>query len=313
MIRRLLPEPARLIFLGGWLGLLAGAPLDHAARAQGNGPGVHGARAAGLSNASAALSGEVWAVGNNPAGLGTLGQPTIGFYAENRYFSAGLNVAALAGALPLGGAERAGAGPGVSTGADPDERRARAGVLSFEAQRFGGALYSETRLATGYGYRLGLFAVGARAEVLQVSIESLGSRRVVLASLGGQADIVPGKLRFGAYLYNLNQARLAGYLDERVPTVLKAGLAYHPAPTVLLCVETEKDVERAANFKAGLEYRPAPVLAVRLGFASLTEQTTAGLGLRFGRYQLDYAAAWQTSLGLSQHLSVALRFMKNEE
>ena len=284
--------------------LLAAVGPGPAAWAQGNGPGPPGARAAGLGNASVALAGELWAVGNNAAGLGALPQPAVGFYAENRYFSAALNVAALAFALPVGGLER------TAENAAP---RARLGVAGFEARRFGGALYNETRLAAAYGYRLGLLAVGARLEALQVSLEGLGSRRVVLASLGGQVDILPQKLVFGAYLYNLNQARLADYLDERVPTVLKAGLTYRPAATVLLSVETEKDVERAANFKAGLEYQPHPLLAARLGFASLSEQTTAGLGLRFGKYDFDYAAAWQTALGLSQQLSVTLRLMKNEE
>ena len=305
MIRRLLPQPARLHSFGFLVILLAVSSISQRVWAQGSGPGTHGARAASLSNASAALAGEIWAVGNNAAGLGALSQPTVGFYAENRYFSPGLNVAALAVALPVGGTER--------LTADGAQRRARAGVVGFEAQRFGGALYNETRLAAGYGYRLGLVAVGARLEMLQVSLEGLGSRRVLLASLGGQAEIIPQRLTFGAYLYNLNQARLAQYLDERVPTVLKAGLAYRAASTVLLCVETEKDVERDANFKAGLEYRPTAGLAARLGFATLTEQTTAGLGLRFGKYNLDYAAAWQTALGLSQHLSVTLRFEKDEK
>ena len=90
--------------------------------------------------------------------------------------------------------------------------------------------------------------------------------------------------------------------------MLKAGLAYRPGNSVILCIETEKDVERPANFKAGLEYQPVPLLAARVGFASLTEQTTAGLGLRFGKYAFDYAAAWQTALGLSQHLSVSLQW-----
>lgn len=301
MILPLLSQPARLI-TSLFVASLLLAPLGRAAHAQGNGPGVHGARASGLSNASAALAGEVWAVGNNAAGLGSLSQPTVGFFAENRYFSSALNVGALAVALPLGGVERIG-----------EERRARAGVVGFEAQRYGGALYNETRAGIGYGYRLGLVAIGARVEALQVSIEGLGSRRVLLASLGGQAEIVPRKLTFGAYLYNLNQARLSSYQDERVPTVLKAALAYRPASTVLLCIETEKDVERAANFKAGLEYRPVPVLAGRLGFASLTEQTTAGLGLRFGNYAFDYAAAWQTALGMSQQLSVSLQWGQKEE
>src|SRR6476661_7605251 len=168
--------------------------LTLTARGQGNGPGVRGARAAGLSNASVALGGEVWAMGNNVAGLSV--------------------------ALPMGPLL-----PG-STASQP--QRAKNGVVGLEAQRFGGRLYNETRLGLGYGYRFGLISLGGRVDVLQVSIEGLGSRRVVLGSLGGQVEVVPGRLTFGAALYNLNQARLASYQDERVPTVLKAGLAFRP-------------------------------------------------------------------------------------
>ncbi len=284
------------------LGLVA---LAQSAWAQGNGPGVRGARAAALGNASVALAGEVWALGNNAAGLGEMQHPAVGFYAENRYFTSALNVAALNVALPLGGTATDATVPGARPWA-------KNGVVGFEAQRYGGSLYNETRLGAGYGYRLGQISVGGRVELLQVSIEGLGSRRVGLVSLGGQAEVVPQRLSFGAYVYNLNQARLASYRDERVPTVLKAGLAYRPTKQVLLAVETEKDVDRDANFKAGLEYRPVPALAARLGLATLTEQTSAGIGLRIKDFALDYAAAFQQALGFSQHLSVVVS-IKNEK
>jgi hypothetical protein len=270
--------------------------LSLGARAQGMGPGVRGARAAALSNASVALSGEVWALANNVAGLGSINAPAVGFYAENRYFSPALNVAALAVALPVGSVT-----PGATAG---QPAQAKNGVAGLEIQRFGGSLYNETRAGLGYGYRFGLISLGGRVDMLQISIEGLGSRRVVLGSLGGQAELVPGKLNFGVYLYNLNQARLASYQDERVPTVLKAGLSYRPTAQVTLLAETEKDVERDANFKAGLEYRPVPILAARLGLATLTEQVSAGIGLQASSFQLDYAAAFQQALGFSQHLSV---------
>ena len=278
------------------------------AQAQGNGPGVRGARAAALGNASVALAGEVWTLGNNVAGLGEIQRPTVGFYAENRYFSPALNVGALTVALPLGRAQAAAdaaAPEGAAFPAPVARTWARHGVVAFEAQRFGGALYNETRLGAGYGYRFGQISLGGRADVLQVSIEGLGSRRVLLGTLGGQIEIVPQRLSFGASLYNISQAKLASYQDERVPTVLKAGLAYRAGSQVLLVVETEKDVERDANFKAGLEYRPVAVLAVRLGLATLTEQASAGIGVLAGAFQLDYAAAFQQALGFSQHLSVS--------
>jgi hypothetical protein len=277
--------------------------------AQGNGPGVRGARAAALGNASVALAGEAWSMGNNAAGLGEIRQASVGFYAENRYFSSALNVGALTVALPLG-RTAAPAGPTTDNAATPlaapaANNWARHGVVAFEAQRFGGQLYNETRVGAGYGYRFGQISLGGRVDMLQVSIEGLGSRRVLLGTLAGQIEVVPQRLSFGASLYNLSQTRLASYQDERVPTVLKAGLAYRPSTQVLLVVETEKDVERDANFKAGLEYRPVPVLAARLGLATLTEQASAGVGLLAGTFQIDYAAAFQQALGFSQHLSVS--------
>ncbi len=265
-------------------------------RAQGNGPAGHGGRAQALGNASATLGGEVWAVANNAAGLGSLTRPTAGAYFENRYLIPSLNVAAVALALPLGVVEPAAGGLPA---------RASRGVAGVEAQRFGGILYNETRVGAAYGYQLGVVRVGGRLDALQVSFQDLGSRRTLAASLGGQADILPQRLTLGVYLYNITQAKLADYQDERVPTVLRAGLAYRPGKQVLLLGEAEKDVERAAGFKAGIEYLPTPAVALRLGYASLSQQSTAGVGLRAGDWQLDYAAGWHNALGLSQYFSVS--------
>lgn len=264
--------------------------------AQGNGPAGHGARAVALGNASATLSGDIWAVTNNAAGLGSLTRPEASVYFENRYLIPSLNVAAVALALPLGELEPAAASLPA---------RASRGVVGFEAQRFGGVLYQEVRVGAAYGYRLGVVSVGGRLDVLQVSLQDLGSRRAVAASLGGQADLLPQRLSFGVYLYNITQAKLADYQDERVPTVLRAGLAYRPSRQVLLLAEAEKDVERPAGLKAGLEYLPTPAVAVRLGYASLSQQTSGGVGVRAGDFRFDYAAGWHSALGLSQYFSVS--------
>jgi hypothetical protein len=277
--------------------------VTHASQAQGNGPAGHGGRAQALGNASATLAGEVWAAANNPAGLGTIIKPTIGLYFENRYLIPSLNVAAVALALPLGLVEPATAGQPV---------RASSGVLAFEAQRFGGVLYNETRVGTAYGFRLGVITIGGRLDALQVSFQDLGSRRVLVASLGGQAELLPQRLTLGVHLYNIAQARLADYQDERVPTVLRAGLAYRPGKQVLLLAEAEKDVERDAGVKAGIEYLPTAAVAVRLGYASLSQQATGGVGLRAGDFQLDYAAGWHSALGLSQYFSLGWQWGKAE-
>ncbi|WP_460612826.1 PorV/PorQ family protein [Hymenobacter seoulensis] len=284
-----------LVLSGIWCG----------AQAQGNGPGVWGARAAGLGQIGTVLEEDGWAGAGNAAALGSLRLLTVGVGAENRYLLPALNTVAVVAAMPLGPRNAATAPVAGIPEAIAAATAPRYGVLGFTAQRFGGKLYSEQRLGLGYGYRLGTVRVGARVEVLQTSFEGLGSRRVVAASLGGQADIIPRKLTFGATLYNLNQARLASYQDERVPTVLRAGLAWRASEKVLLLAETEKDVEQDADFKAGLEYVPVPVLALRAGLSSLTGQLTGGAGFQAGQFRIDYAAGWHEALGLSQQVSVA--------
>lgn len=281
------------------------------ARAQGNGPGLWGARAAGLGQIGSVLEQDGWAGAANAAALGNLARPTVGVGAENRYLLPALNTASLLVAVPIGYRPGQPAAPVVGVPATVAAAEApRYGVIGFTAQRFGGKLYFEQRLGLGYGYQLGTVRVGARVEVLQTSFEGLGSRRAVAASLGGQADIIPRKLTFGATLYNLNQARLYEYQEERLPTVLRAGLAWRASEKVLLLAETEKDVEQDADFKAGLEYQPVPVLAVRAGLSTLMQQVTSGVGLKAGQFQVDYAAAWHDALGLSQQLSVAYVWAK---
>lgn len=269
--------------------------------AQGNGPASHGARAVALGNAAATLHGEVWAAANNAAGLGSLTQPEAGIYFENRYLIPSLNVAAATLALPLGTIEPAAAALPA---------RASRGVVGFEAQRFGGVLYNELRVGAAYGYQLGGVRVGGRLDLLQVSLQDLGSRRAAVASLGGQAELLPQRLSFGMYLYNITQAKLTDYQDERVPTVLRASLAYRPSKQILLLAEAEKDVERGASLKAGLEYLPTPAVSLRLGYTGLSQQTTGGVGVRAGNFQFDYAAGWHSALGLSQYFSVSWQWAR---
>ena len=288
-----------------YLCLALGLGTLTAAHAQG--PGLWGARSAALGQIGSVLSDDGWAGAGNAAALGQLSRPTVGVGAENRYLLPTLNTASLVVAVLIG--YRNNAAPAVPvagvTAAVAGADAPRYGTVGITAQRFGGQLYSEQRLGLGYGYQLGTVRVGARVEVLQTSIQGLGSRRAVAASLGGQADIIPRKLTFGATLYNLNQARLAEYQDERLPTVLRAGLAWRAAEKVVLLVETEKDVEQDADFKAGLEYLPLPALALRAGLSTLTSQLTGGVGLRTGAFRIDYAAGWHETLGLSQQLSAA--------
>jgi hypothetical protein len=264
--------------------LCLGLALNAMAVVAGNDHVPLGARAAALSNASVCLE-DVWSLHNNISGIAKLQKPELGAFAENRFSMRAFTTVALTGVMPLG----------------------KSGGIGAELYRFGDKLYNEQRLGIGYAHKIGQVSLGLKADLLQLHVEEYGSKRVVAFSFGGQSEVVPGFL-VGAHIYNFNQAKLAEFEDERVPTVMKAGISYRPGKKVMLNVETEKDIELDADFKAGLEYQVIEKLALRTGFSTLTQSASFGAGFMARSFQIDYALSSQSRLGFSNHVSVGYKF-----
>ncbi|PKV63427.1 PorV/PorQ family protein [Pontibacter ramchanderi] len=246
-----------------------------------------GARAAALGNASVTLP-DLWALNNNVAGIGSLQQAQVGAYVENQFGIRAFTTVALQAVLPT----------------------SRYGNYGLSLSRFGDELFSQQHVGIGMGHKLGQFSLGGKVDLWQVAAEGYGSRKAVALSVGGQAEVVPG-LYFGAYAYNINQAKLAEFDDERLPTIMKAGLGYRPYQKLLLLAETEKHIDYPANFKAGIEYQLLQEkMALRTGFSSLTNRATFGLGFKARHLLADYAFGSTTLLGQSHHLSLSYTFQK---
>lgn len=254
--------------------------------AQGQADVPMGARAAGLGNAAVTLP-DIWALSNNVAGIADLEQAEVGAYADNQFGVRAFTTVALQAVYPTG----------------------KCGSYGLSLSRFGDELYSRQSVGAGVAHKLGQVSFGAKAEVWQVSVRGYGSRKAVTLSAGLQTEVIPN-LYFGAYAANLTQAKLAEFEDERLPTIMKAGLAYHPYKKLLLAIETEKNIDHKANFKAGLEYRLLQEkLALRTGLSTLTGKATFGAGFRARQLQVDYAFG-TTVLGQGHHLSLAYQFKK---
>ncbi len=230
---------------------------------------------------------DVWALGNNPAGMAALKNVEVGLHAHNRFAVPEFTTVGLLAVLPT----------------------VKLGTLGLELQRFGGELYNEQRLGIGLAHQLGVVRLGIKADVLQVRVKNWGSRKAFALSAGGQSEVVPG-LTFAAHIYNMTQAKLAEFEDERVPTVMRMGLGYQAAAKVLLVLEVEKELEFPAAVKGGIEYRIMPALGLRTGFNSGTRAGTAGVDVKFRQFQVAYALGSQHQLGFSNYLSVAYQFEK---
>jgi len=252
-----------------------------------------GARAIGMGNAVAANE-DVWSTFNNIAGIGKLDKINVAAFFERRYNFSGFDQFAVVGNLPLA------------------ITPLKYGNVALGLYRFGTELYNESRFNVGYAHNIMGVNLGIQAEYVQVTISEWSSKANVVINFGGQVQIVKN-LRFGAHIYNLNQAKIATYQDERIPTVMKAGIAYLPFNRLSLNAEMEKDVEKPARFKVAVEYGLLDKLFFRTGINTNPVKYFFGLGFVTKSLGLHYAISVHELLGLSHSLSVGYIFHSRKE
>ena len=252
----------------------------------GGDPVPGGGRSWGLANTSLIFK-DGFAVFNNPAGLA--GVTHIFAFAgfDYRYNTPGLSTLITGVTLPL-----------------------KFGTFGLGMHRFGNELYNEQQIGLAFGKSTGLVSLGAKANLLQISMGEFGAKRVLTFEFGAIAELVPKKLFLGASIYNFTQAKIADYQDERVPVVMKAGLSYRPSDKLILNVETEKDIDFPAVFKAGIEYEIVKNFKLRTGISAKPEVGYFGIGFSPKALQFDYAFRTHPYLGSSHHLSVVYNFGK---
>ncbi len=244
-----------------------------------------GARFAGMGYTGLTLV-DLWGVRLNPAGIAGLEAPTAGIFYQRHFLSEELSHQGLAVALPVGN-----------------------GVFGVAADRFGYSMYNETHTSLAYAMR---FGDGLRAAVqldhLGVRLgENYGSAATFIAQAGMQAKLTDA-LWMGAHIHNPGRASLGGPYDERVPTILRAGITYIFSENLLVNAEVEKDIDREERYRFGIEYRPSSVLFIRTGLSTGPVQGHGGVGIRLKQLDIDLAIAVRSLLGPTPMIGLNYRF-----
>jgi len=245
-----------------------------------------GARAAGMANASVALT-DIWAIHHNQAALAGLEQAGVATYYENRFLISDLNLQSVVAALPT----------------------PKAGTFGLSYSRFGNKLYNQSRYGLAYAKKLFPFlSVGLQLSYLTtVLAENYGSRGSFIAEIGLLSQVSP-KLRVGFHAFNLTRTALADAFDERLPMNFRLGLQYDFSDKVKIAVEAQKDLELPAVFKGGIEYQPAKIFFIRLGVATQPFNANIGMGMKLKNLHFDIAGSIHPVLGFSPKASLAYRF-----
>ena len=244
-----------------------------------------GAKQISIANSGVALSNDVFAIFNNPAGLTQMNWREIGvFYSP----------------APFGFKELAN---GFIAYNEPISNS----TLSFGAMTYGFELYKENKILLGYSYKfLNKFFLGLALNYHSVSIKNYGNKSVFYFNLGGLTYITPD-IRWGFFIYNINRISFVNE-DDQIPTVINSGFSYNIIPELSLNLALEKDIRYTASLRFGIDYYIIDNLSIRTGFSNEPSTFSAGIGINYSFISLDYAIINHPDLGLTHQAGILISF-----
>ncbi|UTW62913.1 hypothetical protein KFE98_01790 [bacterium SCSIO 12741] len=250
---------------------------------------ITGARSGAMGNASVTFS-SVYSAFNNQAGLGGLEYAEAGIAYRNHFMLSETGYKAAAVAVPF----------------------KSFGVIGVSFSSFGYSAYGEHQIGLAYAKQFGKkLSMALQLDYLQLQFnEPYGSTGVLLGEFGVQAQLTQD-LRFGFHVYNPTRAYLNKDVDERVPTYIKAGLAYEFSEKLLTTFEINKDLDHNPDFRVGVEYKPVQKLAIRAGFNTSPASPSLGAGFLFGNWRIDLSSEYHYALGFTPQASIRYVFEKS--
>jgi hypothetical protein len=244
-----------------------------------------GAKQISLSNSDVALSNDVFSLFNNPSGLAQMDWREVGIY----YSPA-----------PFGLSE-------LANGYVAYHEPTSFGSLAFGGMNYGFDLYKESRFVLGYSYNFeNKFFAGAAINYQTVSIQNYGNDGALFLNLGGLAYITDD-LRLGFSIYNINHATL-GNEDNQIPMVFNAGFSYDAIDELTVNFAIEKDIEYNPSVLFGINYDIIEYLSLRSGFSNEPSRYSAGIGINYSMFNLDYAVFTHNDLGITHQAGVLISF-----
>lgn len=246
-----------------------------------------GARQISMANSDAALANDVFSLFSNPAGLAQLNWREVGIY----YSPA-----------PFGLTE-------LSNGYVAYNEPFNFGSISIGGMTYGFDLYRESKVVLGYAcnYENILFA-GATVNYHTYSIQNYGSTSAFYFNVGGLVYILD-ELRWGFVVNNLNRASIAD-IDDQIPMVLSTGFSYDILQNFSLNFALEKDIRFNPSVQLGIEYDIIEYLSLRAGTSNDPSRFTAGVGINYSIFSLDYAFFTHQDLGLTHQAGIILSFSR---
>lgn len=244
-----------------------------------------GAKQISLSNSDVALSNDVFSLFNNPAGLSQMNWREIGVY----YSPA-----------PFGLSE-------LANGYIAYNEPTSIGNFALGGMTYGFELFRESNIKLGYSYNYqNRFFAGIAFNYHTYSIQNYGNQGVFYLDVGGLTYLT-SDLRAGFAVHNFNRASLAN-VDDQIPTILNLGLSYDLLNVLSINFSVEKDIRYNPSIQFGVDYEIIEYLSLRTGFSNQPSRYSAGIGINFSIFSLDYAFFSHQDLGLTHQAGIIISF-----
>lgn len=244
-----------------------------------------GAKQISMSNSDVAVSNDVFALFNNPAGMGQMNWRELGIYYSPS---------------PFGFTELAN---GFIAYHEPFDF----GSVAVGGMTYGYELYHESKVTVGAAYNyLNMVFAGVAVNFHTVSIENYGQDNTLSLNLGGLYYLTPS-FRLGFSILNLNRATF-GKEKDHIPQIFNTGFSYDVHNDLTFNVAIEKDIRYNYSLHGGIEFNLTDYLSLRSGFSNEPSQYSAGLGINYSFLSLDYAFFTHTDLGLTHQAGLIISF-----
>lgn len=248
--------------------------------------GVGSAQALALGRATTALPGDVGSQAN-PSAAAARSRGSVHFFAHQAYGLAELRRGGVDVVIP-----------------------AFNSVFFGDAGTFGFDAYRENYFSLGAAHPFSLGTsrsvhIGLHARYYHTSITSYGQSGALGVTVGSQVLLLPS-LTFGVRAANVNAPRLGE--GAELPQSLALGVAYQAAPTLLVVVDTVKDIDFPLTVRGGIEARFLSTLTLRAGATTEPTRFTAGAGVQLGPMNADIAAERHQALGWSPSVGFSVQW-----
>lgn len=183
------------------------------------------------------------------------------------------------------------------------------GNIGMGGERFGGEFYSINKIGLGYAKKLNNVSLGVKSSVFNASFKDLSTHQTIITELGVIATMWP-KLNIGIHAVNVTGGSQKSGIPY--PTTFRGGIYFTPVKALGIAAETSYILNQYATVKVGLQYALKERLFIRTGVNTGLKTNHFGLGYLYQKWQFDYAVDTNSSLGLSHHVGLTMRFQNSQ-